>query len=215
MGQKRPMKYVSQLKVLCFFLGLVPLLLLVYGAWTDNLGANPIEYITRDLGSWGLTFLLITLSVTPLRRLTDWNWLLRLRRMLGLFAFFYVGLHFLSYVSWDQFFDWQAIWKDVIKRPFITAGFTAFLMLIPLAVTSTNRIVKRLGARRWQLLHRLVYVIAMLGVLHYWWLVKRDITQPLIYAAILAALLGFRLVYRYASERPARPPSPAPVAQRA
>ncbi len=209
------MKYTPQLKVLCFLLALSPLERLVYGAFTDGLGANPVEFITRSLGTWGLTFLLITLSVTPLRRLTDWNWLLRLRRMLGLFAFFYVGLHFLSYVWWDQFLDWQGIWKDVIKRPFITAGFTAFLLLIPLAVTSTNRMVKRLGARRWQLLHRLVYVIAILAVLHYWWLVKRDITQPLVYAVILATLLGFRLVYRYASGALAKHPSRVPGAQRA
>ena len=140
-----------------------------------------------------------------MRRLTNWNWLLRLRRMFGLFAFFYVALHFTSYVWWDQFFDLAAIWKDVVKRPFITFGFVAFLMLIPLAVTSTNKMVRRLGARRWQLLHRLVYVISVCGVLHYWWLVKRDITKPLIYAAILVLLLGFRLIYRQMQNRTPKP----------
>jgi len=114
--------YVPHLKLGSFFLALLPLTRLVHGAFTDGLGANPIDYITRDLGTWGLTFLLITLSVTPLRLLTGWNGLLRLRRMLGLFAFFYIGLHFVSYIGWDQFFDWQAIWKDVMKRPFITVG---------------------------------------------------------------------------------------------
>jgi len=198
------MKYVPQLKTLCFLLSLLPLAWLFYGAYQQQLGANPIEYIIRDLGTWGLTFLLITLAITPLRRLTRWNWLLRFRRMFGLFAFFYVVLHFTSYIWWDQFFDWHAIWKDVLKRPFITVGFAAFLMLIPLAVTSTNNMIKRLGARRWQLLHRLVYVIATCGVVHYWWLVKRDITKPFIYAVVLAALLGFRLVYKYRQDRAAR-----------
>ena len=209
------MKYIPQLKALCFVLALLPPVRLFYGAATDSLGANPIEYITRDLGTWGLTFLLVTLGVTPLRRLTNWNWLLRLRRMFGLFAFFYVALHFTSYVWWDQFFDLAAIWKDVVKRPFITFGFVAFVMLIPLAVTSTNKMVRRLGARRWQLLHRLVYVISVCGVLHYWWLVKRDITKPLIYAAILVLLLGFRLIYRQMQNRTPKPVPRAAAPQRA
>jgi sulfoxide reductase heme-binding subunit YedZ len=199
------MKYVPQLKALCFLLALLPVAKLFHGAFTNNLGANPIEYITRDLGTWGLTFLLITLSITPLRRFTNWNWLLRLRRMLGLFAFFYIVLHFVSYIWWDQFFDWAAIWKDIRKRPFITVGFAAFLMLLPLAVTSTNKMIKRLGAQRWQLLHRLVYAIAVCGVVHYWWLVKRDVTKPLIYGLILAFLLGLRLVYKHVQSRKAKP----------
>ena len=199
------MKYITQLKALSFFLALLPLARLFHGAVTESLGANPTEYITRDLGTWGLTFLLITLSITPLRRITRWNWLLRLRRMFGLFAFFYVALHFTCYIWWDQYFDWAAIWKDVMKRPFITVGFTAFLMLIPLAVTSTNKMVKRLGARRWQLLHRLVYAIACCGVLHYWWLVKRDITKPLIYATVLTLLLNFRLVHLQLQRRTSKP----------
>ena len=195
------MKYVVQFKVVVFLLALVPLANLVYRSFTNGFGANPIEYIIRDLGTWGLTFLLITLAVTPLRQLANRPWLLRLRRMFGLFAFFYVLLHFVAYLWWDQYFDWTAIWKDVLKRPFISIGFAAFLLLIPLAVTSTNKMIKRLGARRWQLLHRLVYAIAILGVLHFWWLAKRDVTQPLIFAVILAVLLGFRLIYRLLENR--------------
>ena len=140
--------------------------------------------------------LLITLTVTPLRRLSGWNWLLRLRRMLGLYAFFYACLHFTTYIWLDQFFDLASIGKDVVKRPFITVGFTAFVLLIPLAATSTNAMVKRLGARRWQLLHRLIYAIGICGVVHFWWLVKKDIREPLIFGALLAVLLGARLVWR-------------------
>jgi sulfoxide reductase heme-binding subunit YedZ len=187
---------VGRIKAVAFILALLPLARLVYGSFAGTLGANPIETITRSTGTWTLVFLLITLAVTPLRRLSGWNWLLRLRRMLGLFAFFYVCLHFLTYVWLDQFFDWGAIVKDVVKRPFITVGFAAFIMLIPLAATSTDAMVRRLGAGRWLALHRLVYVIAICGVLHYWWLVKRDVTQPAIYAAVLALLLGFRIVAR-------------------
>ena len=143
-----------------------------------------------------MTFLLITLTVTPLRRLTNLNWLLRLRRMLGLFAFFYVCLHFSIYIWLDQFFDLTSIGKDIVKRPFITVGFGAFVLLIPLAATSTNAMVKRLGARRWQLLHRLIYLIAICGVIHFWWLVKKNINEPLTFAALLAILLLIRLAFR-------------------
>lgn len=160
---------------------------------------NPIELITRSTGTWTLSFLLITLSVTPLRRLLDWPWLLRLRRMLGLFAFFYACLHFTTYIWVDQFFDWPAIVKDVVKRPFITVGFTAFVSLIPLAATSNNAMIRRMGARAWQRLHYAVYVIATLGVVHYWWLVKKDVTQPLYFAAGLSVLLGYRIVYKLRS----------------
>jgi len=187
------MKYFSLLKGLLFFACLIPLLRLAWFGYASQLGANPIEFITRSLGTWTLVFLLLTLSITPLRQLSGWSWLARLRRMAGLYAFFYALLHFITYVWLDQFFDLPAIYKDVLKRPFITAGFAAFILLIPLAITSTNAMMKRLGGRRWQWLHRLDYVIAMLAVLHYWWLVKKDITQPLIYAAILATLLGYRV----------------------
>ena len=179
-----------------FVLALLPLARLVWLGFTDGLGANPIEFITHSTGTWTLVGLLVTLSVTPLRKLSGWNWLLRLRRMLGLFAFFYASLHFVTYIWLDQFFDLGAVLRDVIKRPFITVGFLAFVLLIPLAATSTNAMVKRLGGKNWQRLHRLVYVIAILGVTHYWWLVKKDITQPLIYALILAALLAFRLLLK-------------------
>ena len=190
------MKYFSQLKAILFLVCLIPLARLGWMGYTGNLGANPIELITRSLGTWTLVFLLITLSITPLRKLSGWSWLIKLRRMTGLFAFFYVFLHFVTYIWLDQFFDLAAIYKDVIKRPFITIGFAAFVMLIPLVATSTNAMIKRLGGKRWQMLHRLVYIIAIFGVLHYWWLVKKDITQPAIYAAVLAVLLGYRLWVR-------------------
>ena len=188
------MKYFSQLKAFLFILCLYPLARLVWLAYAGQMGANPIELITRSLGAWTLVFLLITLSITPVRRLSGWAWLLKLRRMAGLYAFFYALLHFATYVWLDQFFDLSSIFMDVIKRPFITIGFAAFILLIPLAITSTNAMVKRLGGKRWQQLHKLVYVIAIFGVLHYWWLVKKDITQPLIYAAVLVLLLSYRLV---------------------
>jgi sulfoxide reductase heme-binding subunit YedZ len=189
-------RVIAWVKAGLFVLVLLPLARLIWFGFSGGLGANPIEYITHSTGTWTLVGLLATLSVTPLRKLSGWNWLLRLRRMLGLFAFFYASLHFITYIWLDQFFDLGAVLKDVIKRPFITVGFLAFVLLIPLAVTSTNAMVKRLGGKNWQRLHRLVYVIAILGVTHYWWLVKKDITQPLIYALILAALLAYRLLLK-------------------
>lgn len=195
-------KQVGWLKIAAFIAASVPFLLLALRGWNSwrqqpfNLGANPIEFITRDLGDCTLIFLMITLAVTPLRRFTGWQWLIKLRRMLGLFAFFYASLHFVTYIWLDQFFDLQDMVKDIIKRPFITVGFAAFVCLVPLAVTSTNAMVKRLGGKRWQALHRLVYAIAILGVVHYWWLVKRDIREPLLYAAILALLLGVRIYWK-------------------
>lgn len=186
------MKFLPALKSLVFLACLIPLARLGLFGYTNQLGANPIELITRSTGTWTLVFLMITLGITPLRKLTGWSWLIKLRRMLGLFAFFYVCLHFTTYIWLDQFFDPQTIYKDIIKRPFITIGFAAFLLLIPLAVTSTNKMVKRLGGKRWQQLHRLIYVIATFGVIHYWWLVKKDITQPVIYAIVLSVLLGYR-----------------------
>jgi len=194
-------KYFPQLKSALFLASLIPFFRLAWHAYTDQLGANPIEFITRSLGTWTLVFLLITLSITPLRNISGWSWLLKLRRMAGLFAFFYALLHFITYIWLDQFFDLSAIYKDVIKRPFITIGFAAFILLIPLAATSTNAMIKRLGAKRWQLLHKLVYPIAIFAVLHYWWLVKKDITQPLIYAVILTTLLGYRVVMKRLKEK--------------
>jgi sulfoxide reductase heme-binding subunit YedZ len=172
---------------------LLPLGWLIAGALTDGLGANPIEYITRATGDWTLRLLLVTLAVTPLRQLTGWHWLVRLRRMLGLYAFFYASLHFVTYLWLDQFFDFGSIVKDIIKRPFITLGFGAFVLLLPLAMTSTNGMVRRLGGRVWQRLHRLAYLVGILGVAHYWWLVKKDLTEPIVYAGILASLFAVRL----------------------
>ena len=170
----------------------LPLLRLLALGVSGGLGANPIEFITRSTGTWTLVGLLVTLSITPLRRLTGRADLVRFRRMLGLFAFFYACLHFVTYIWLDQFFDAAAIARDIVKRPFITVGFTAFVLLIPLAATSTHAMMHRLG-RRWQQLHRLVYAIAILGVVHYLWLVKKDLTQPLIYGAVLTLLLLMRL----------------------
>ena len=202
---------VTRLKATLFVACLVPVSRLGLLALHHQLGANPIEYITRSTGWWVLTFLLLTLLVTPLRRLSGMSWLLRLRRMLGLYAFFYACLHFSIYIWLDQFFDWHGILKDIGKRPFITVGFAAFVLLIPLAVTSTNAMVRRLGARRWQMLHRLVYAIAILGVLHFWWLVKKDIREPLVFALVLAVLLGVRALR--AGRKATVPPNAAPRSQ--
>ena len=172
---------------------LIPLALLGYDAYADNLGANPIEVVTRSTGAWTLVFLLITLAVTPLRKLTGWNRLIKFRRMLGLFAFFYACLHFTTYIWLDQFFDLPGVVKDVAKRPFVTVGFLSFVLLIPLAATSTRGMIRRLG-RRWQQLHRLIYLIAIGGVIHYLWLVKADVRKPWIYGLILALLLAYRAI---------------------
>lgn len=181
------------LKPLLFTLCLMPLSLLVWHGFTSGLGANPIEEITHRTGQWALRMLLITLSVTPLRQITGWHWLIRFRRMLGLYAFFYAVLHFTTYVWLDQFFWWQGIVEDVIERPFITVGFVAFMLMIPLAITSTRGMVRRLK-RKWALLHRAIYLAAILGVVHFWWLVKVDVREPAIYAVVLAMLLGYRLL---------------------
>ena len=181
-----------------FLIALVPLAKLGAGVvyFPDWLGANPAEFITRATGDWTLRFLLFTLAVTPLRKIMGWNWLLKFRRMLGLFAFFYGVVHFSSFIAFDHVFIVAEILKDIVKRPFITVGFIALVLMIPLAVTSTNAMVRRLGAQRWLALHRLVYVVAPLGVLHFWWMVKRDVTEPAIYALILALLLGYRVAAR-------------------
>jgi sulfoxide reductase heme-binding subunit YedZ len=194
---------IRALKVLAFALCLAPLALLgleAFGVGGLGLGANPVEELIHRLGKWGLKFLLITLAVTPLRKLTGWNWLIRFRRMFGLFAFFYVSLHFLAYAGLDQRFDWAAIVEDVVERPYITIGVLALLLLLPLAATSTKGMMRRLGSR-WQRLHRLVYVIAVLAVWHFYWQVKLDTLEALIYAGILSALLGFRLLERRRRKR--------------
>jgi sulfoxide reductase heme-binding subunit YedZ len=203
-------RQLSLIKAAVFIAALLPFIRLVIAIFTDGLGANPIEFITRNTGDWTLYFLCLTLAVTPLRRLTGLNWVIRLRRMLGLFAFFYAVLHFMTFLWFDHFFDLAEMWKDVIKRPFITVGFTAFVLLIPLAVTSTNGMVKRLGGKRWLWLHRTIYVIAPLGILHYWWMKagKNDFGQPIVFGLIVAALLLVRVYWRFAQRN-----TPAPAAR--
>jgi sulfoxide reductase heme-binding subunit YedZ len=192
---------IKWIKAAVFVACLVPLGHLVWQGFRNRLGANPVEFITHSTGWWALALILITLCITPLRKIAGLPWLLRLRRMLGLFAFFYASLHFITYIWLDQFFDLKDIAKDIGKRPFIMVGFAAFVLLIPLAVTSTNAMVKRLGAKRWQWLHRLIYVISALGVTHFWWLVKKDITEPFSFAVLLAALFIIRLLYLLRQQR--------------
>jgi sulfoxide reductase heme-binding subunit YedZ len=179
------------LKPLVFAVCLLPFGMLLQGVIAADLGANPLERVTDVTGQWGLRFLLLTLAVTPLRRLTGWRWLLRLRRMLGLFAFFYLTLHFLTWLWLDQELGWSNILADVVKRPYVPVGFTAWLLLLPLAATSTRGMMRRLG-RNWQRLHRAIYAIAVLGVVHYIWLVKADLLEPLVYAGVLLVLLLVR-----------------------
>jgi len=186
------------IKASVFVLCLVPLALLAARAfgWLGGLGANPIEFITHETGTWALRLLLLTLLVSPLRRLTGWSSVMRLRRMLGLFAFFYACLHLSIWIGLDLFFDWTLVWDDILNRPYITAGFTAWLLLLPLAVTSTDAMMRRLK-RRWGKLHRLIYPAAMIAVLHFWWLTRADYREPLLYGGILTALLGWRVVTRW------------------
>jgi sulfoxide reductase heme-binding subunit YedZ len=202
------------LKPIVFTVALIPLLRLAVLGWLGELGANPIEMITHQTGLWTLTLLLVTLAITPVRRITGQLWLIQYRRMLGLFAFFYAVLHMLTYVWLDQFFDFHSMLKDIVKRPFITMGSAAFLMLVPLALTSTQNAIRRLG-RRWQQLHRLVYGSAVAGVIHFVWLVKKDIRQPMIYALVLATLLGYRVfaqvLKRYSSRQASRAVPVAPA----
>lgn len=187
-------KRIARLKGLVFGVSLLPLFWLVYALLSDQLGANPIEAITRDTGLWALRFIMLTLLISPLRKLTGINEFIRFRRMLGLFAFFYASVHMLLYLGLDQFFDVQEIWLDIIKRPFITVGFISFLLLIPLTITSTDKMIKRLGGRRWKKLHYLIYLIVVLSCLHFYMLVKQDKTEPLIYLFIVMLLLGFRVL---------------------
>ena len=194
---------MTWLKPLLFLLCAIPAAQLAYEAYIGDLGVNPIEYITRFTGSWSLIILIASLAVTPLRRLTGRNELIKLRRMIGLFAFFYACLHFATYIGLDLFFDFGAIGKDILKRPYITVGFLAFVIMVPLAATSTAGMIRRLG-KRWQQLHRLVYVAAIAGVIHFYWLVKADISRPAQYGAVLALLLGFRLFVKLRSDRKAR-----------
>jgi methionine sulfoxide reductase heme-binding subunit len=179
-------------KVLLFTLSLLPLCWVAWRYWRDDLTANPIEYITHFTGDWTIRFLVLTLAITPLRKSLKLPELIRFRRAIGLFAFFYGCLHFSIYLGVDKFFDFHEIWGDIAKRPYIIAGFTGFALMIPLAITSTKGWIRRLGGKHWQWLHRLVYVSATAGVVHYYWLVKSDIRQPLVYGILVGVLLGFR-----------------------
>jgi sulfoxide reductase heme-binding subunit YedZ len=189
-------KQITLIKTVIFLLALVPFARMAWLTVTDQL-VEPLEFITHGTGDWTLYFLSITLAVTPLRKLSGQNWLIKLRRMLGLFAFFYACLHFMTFFWFDHFFDVAAMFKDVLKRPFILVGFAAFLLLVPLAVTSTNGMVRRLGGKRWQAWHRLIYLAVPLGVLHFWWMkaAKNNLGQPLLFLVIVAALLGIRLYW--------------------
>ncbi|HUE23584.1 MAG TPA: protein-methionine-sulfoxide reductase heme-binding subunit MsrQ [Bryobacteraceae bacterium] len=189
------------LKIPVFILCLAPVIMLAWKAFHQDLGANPIEFITHATGDWTLRFLAITLAVSPLRRLLGLPQLIRFRRMLGLFAFFYGSLHFTTYLWLDKFFNFDEIVKDVWKRPFITAGFLGFVSMAPLALTSTTGWIRRLGGRRWQMLHRLIYVSAIAGVVHYYWLVKSDVRKPLFYGAIVLLLLAERAVAAFRKSR--------------
>ena len=188
-------------KVLVWIAALAPLAYLVYGALTNNLGADPVAEIEHTTGRWVIRLLLATLAITPLRRISGWNWLVRFRRLLGLFAFFYVCVHFLAYLWFDQNFAWASIVHDIPKRPFILVGFTALVLLIPLAVTSTAGWIRRLGGKRWNALHKLIYAAAALCIVHFWWSQKADHSRPLTYGIILAALLLTRVYFSLAKLR--------------
>ncbi len=187
-------------KPFVFILLLLPAIHLGWGMWQDTLGANPLEAIIRSLGDWALRFLLLTLALSPLRRLTGWGQVLRLRRMLGLYTYFYALLHLFSYLWFDQFFDWIEIGYDIIERPFITIGMVSMFLLTPLAMTSTKAMMRRLG-KHWKRLHQLIYLIAILAIIHFFWMVKLDVSEPTIYAVVLAILLGERAIYSYNSLR--------------
>jgi sulfoxide reductase heme-binding subunit YedZ len=195
------MTKIGTLKIVVFPACLVPLGLLAWKGLHDGLGANPIEVITHSTGHWTLIFLLVTLGITPLRRLTGQLWLIHFRRMLGLFSFFYGCLHFTTYIWLDKFFDVHDMLKDIAKRPFITVGFAAFVLMIPLALTSTRKMIQRLGGRRWAMLHRLIYLSGIAAVVHYWWAVKKDVRLPQLAAGILALLLAYRVIAWLASRQ--------------
>lgn len=197
------------LKVIAWLGCLEPAFLLVYRYLTHDLTANPIEFITLTTGTATLVLLLISLAVTPIRKFTGLNWLIRFRRLFGLFAFFYAVLHFATYLVLDKFFDWQAILGDITKRQFITVGFLAFLLLIPLALTSTSWSIRKLGGKRWNRLHKMVYASAVLAIIHFWWKVKADHLEPATYGTILAVLLLARVVL-WLRSRTKRPPDRRP-----
>jgi sulfoxide reductase heme-binding subunit YedZ len=195
MKQPSP-RAIHRLYLLLFALCLLPFLRLLLAAALNALRPDPVTLLAQATGSWSLKLLLLTLAFTPLRKLTGWHWLIRLRRTVALFTFFYVCLHFMTYLVFEQFFDWKEIGMDILRRPYVTAGFLSFALMVPLAVTSTNAMMRRLGGRRWKTLHRLTYLVAILAVFHYFWLVKRDVTAPSIYGLVLMILFAARIVDR-------------------
>lgn len=207
-------RQISVLKTLLFLASLTPLLRLGLAAFADTLGANPVEFVQRFTGTWTINFLLLTLSVSPLRALTGAHWLLRLRRMLGLYTFFYGSLHFLAFVGFDHLFAIDDIARDILKRPFVTVGFAALAIMVPLALTSNQWAIRRLGGRRWQELHRSIYLIGILAIIHYFWLVKATaLIYPLIYGSLLALLLGWRVKDRLRRSHPVATVRPLPGEQ--
>jgi sulfoxide reductase heme-binding subunit YedZ len=198
-------------KVFVFLLSSIPLLLLVWRGFRGDLTANPVEFLQHQTGDWTLRFLIFTLCVTPFRKILKLPELIRFRRMLGLFAFFYVCLHFLTYLGPDQSFHLAGMLKDVAKRPFVTVGFAAFVLLIPLAITSTAGWIRRLGGKRWVALHRSIYICAILGVIHYYWLVKSDVRKPLFYGLLVGILLAWRLATWFGNRKAPAVAHPAPV----
>ena len=187
---------IINIKVLIFTLSTIPLFRLIYLGLNDGLGANPIEFLERSTGTWSLVFLMLSLTITPIRQWSGINSFIQFRRMLGLFMFFYASLHIVSYVWLDHWFDLMEITQDIVKHPYVLVGFTAFILSVPLAITSTKAMMKRLGGR-WKLLHKLVYFIAVLAILHFLWLVKKDHTEPLVYLTVFLSLIALRMAYKY------------------
>ena len=187
---------IINIKVLIFTLSTIPLFRLIYLGLNDGLGANPIEFLERSTGTWSLVFLMLSLTITPIRQWSGINSFIQFRRMLGLFMFFYASLHIVSYVWLDHWFDLMEITKDIVNHPYVLVGFTAFILSVPLAITSTKAMMKRLGGR-WKLLHKLVYFIAVLAILHFLWLVKKDHTEPLVYLTVFLSLIALRMAYKY------------------
>jgi sulfoxide reductase heme-binding subunit YedZ len=198
MSEKFSSSLIINIKLFIFLLSLFPLTRLIYRGFNDELSANPIEFVEQSTGTWALVFLMLSLSMTPFRQWSGINIFIQFRRMLGLFMFFYACLHFITYLWLDHWFDFAEITKDIIKHPYVLVGFAAFLLTIPLAITSTKAMMKRLGGR-WKVLHKLIYLIAVLAILHFLWLVKKDHTEPLIYATVFFTLISLRIAYKYRS----------------
>ncbi len=194
---------VSRWKIAVFLLALLPLIRIVVWAVLDKMGANPLEWMTRNTGSWAIYILLLTLAITPLRRISGWNWLQKFRRMLGLFAFFYASLHLTMYLWFDHFFEWETIWPDIIKRPFVLAGMVSWGMMLALAISSPQAVLRWMGGKRWQRLHQLMYVLVPVAVLHVYWMKagKHDFFWPAVYGGITVALLGLRIWFARRSAR--------------